>query len=411
MLADTVMELLCRPPSDAETVDWDSRPFERSTLVKALSSTVEAQRVGQIRSLYFDLLRRDTTAADCDEVRDWVNRRLGVDEVTRELAALPEARRVSHLRQIFVDRSGWDPRGWDDPGLRRWVDSPFTLAEIRSRLASQRPLVGVHYFAWYRIDQRGWGNDSTTVAPDSPKPALGRYDSGDTDVIAAQIRQIEGAGFDFAIVHVIAGSPRTWTNARTFFDRLSGQRLKAAIILDGLYAEPPATKAMWVQKVNTEFAGHGQYLLIHGAPLIMLFSAPVDFDVPGVLLRNVYWTERYDPGSNVFNPDYQVHARDWPFWSPSPQPLVNGVVPVIPGYTDAALGRPRSMVHPRKDGQTYRDQWQRAIALHPELILIYSWNEYFERTAIEPTDAWGNQYLQMTACYIRHAHRGTSGTC
>ena len=405
------MEVLCRPPSDAETVDWDNRPFERSALVKALTSTVEAQRVGQIRSLYFDLLRRDTTAADCDEVRDWVNRRLGVDEVTHELAALPEARRVAHVRQIFIDRSGWDPRGWDDPGLRRWVDSPFTLAEIRSRLASQRPLVGVHYFAWYRIDQRGWGNDSTTVAPDSPKPALGWYDSGDSDVIAAQIRQIEGAGFDFAIVHVIAGSPRTWTHARTFFDRLSGQRLKAAIILDGLYTEPAAAKAMWVQKVNTEFAGHGQYLLIDGEPLIMLFSAPLDFDVPGVLLRNVYWTERYDPGRNVFNPDYQVHARDWPFWSPSPQPLVNGVVPVIPGYTDAALGRPQSMVHPRRDGQTYREQWQRAIALHPELILIYSWNEYFERTAIEPTDAWGNQYLQMTACYIQHAHRGTPGTC
>ena len=62
-------------------------------------------------------------------------------------------------------------------------------------------------------------------------------------------------------------------------------------------------------------------------------------------------------------------------------------------------------------GRLYREQWQRAIALHPELILIYSWNEYFERTAIEPTDAWGNQYLQMTACYIQHAHRGTPGTC
>ena len=125
--------------------------------------------------------------------------------------------------------------------------------------------------------KRGRGNDSTTVAPDSPKPALGWYDSGDSDVIAAQIRQIEGAGFDFAIVHVIAGSPRTWTNARTFFDRLSGQRLKAAIILDGLYTEPAAAKAMWVQKVNTEFAGHGQYLLIDGEPLIMLFSAPRRF--------------------------------------------------------------------------------------------------------------------------------------
>ena len=405
------MELLCRPPSDAETVDWDNRPFERSALVEALTSTDEAQRVKQIRSVYFDLLRRDTTAADCDEVRDWVNRRLGVDEVTRELTALPEARRVSQVRQIVIDRSGWDPRGWDDPGLRRWVDSPFTLGEIRSRLAGQRPLVGVHYFAWYRMGQRGWGNDSTTVAPDSPKPALGWYDSGDTDVIAAQIRQIEDAGFDFAIVHVIAGSPRTWTNARTFIDRLSGHRLKAAVMLDGLYAADAPTKAMWVEKAKAEFAADSHYLLFHGEPLIMLFSARLDFDAPGVVLRNVYWTDRYDPGANTFNTSRHLEPRDWPFWSPTPQPLVNGVVPVIPGYVDTALGRARSMEHPRNDGHTYREQWQRAIALHPELVLVYGWNEYFERTVIEPTDAWGNQYLQMTACYIRHAHRGTSGTC
>ena len=405
------MEVLCRPPSDAETVDWDNRPFERSALVKALTSTVEAQRVRQIRSLYFDLLRRDTTFADCEQVRDWVNQRLGVDEVTRELAALPEARRVSNVRQILIDRSGWDPRGWDDPGLRRWVDSPFTLAEIRSRLAGQRPLVGVHYFAWYRIDQRGWGNDLTTVAADSPKPAPGWYDSGDTDVIAAQIRQIEEAGFDFTIVHVIATSPRTWTNARTFIDRLSGHRLKAAVMLDGLYAEDAPTKAMWVQKAKAEFTGDSHYLLFHGEPLIMLFSARLDFDAEGVVLRNVYWTDRYDPDANTFNPNRHLEPRDWPFWSPTPQPLVNGVVPVIPGYVDTALGRARSMEHPRNDGQTYREQWQRAIALHPEVVLVYGWNEYFERTAIEPTDAWGDQYLRMTACYIGHAHRGTSGTC
>jgi len=269
----------------------------------------------------------------------------------------------------------------------------------------------VHYFAWYRQDQSGWRNDLTTVAADSPKPATGWYDSGDTDVMATQIREMEDAGFDFVIVHVIAGSPRTWANARTFVDRLSGHRLKAAVMLDGLYAEDAPAKAMWVQKVKVEFAGDSHYLLLHGEPLIMLYSALIDFGVPGVLLRNVYWTDRYDPGRNTFNPNHRLEPRDWPFWAPTPQPLVNGVVPVIPGYTDAAIGRPRTMVHPRDNGQMYREQWQRALALHPELIFVYSWNEYFEQTAIEPTNAWGNQYLQMTACYITHAHRGTTGSC
>ena len=409
-LADTFMEVLCRPPSDVETVDRDSRPFETSALTQELSSTDEARRASQIRTLYFDLLRRSAAVTDCSQVRDWLDQGLDDDDVKRELAKQSEARRVSQVRRVFIDTIGRDPREWDDPGLRRWVDSPFTLAEIRSHLIAQRPLVGVHYFMWYQ-PRDGWGNRLTSVSPDSPTPIVGRYDSSDTDVIATQIRQMEEAGFDFAIVHIVADEPRTWTNARIFMDRLSGHRLKAAIVLDNLYADDPSAKAMWVQKVKAEFAGDSHYLLLHGEPLIMLYSALIDFDVPGVLLRNVYWTDRYDPGRNTFNPSRRLEPRDWPFWAPTPQPLVNGVVPVIPGYTDAAIGRPRTMVHPRNDRQMYREQWQRALALHPELILVYSWNEYFEQTAIEPTDVWGNQYLEMTACYIAHAHRGTNGTC
>src|SRR5258706_12971435 len=227
--------------------------------------------------------------------------------------------------------------------------------------------------------------------------------------MAAQIAQMENAGFDFVIVHIIADAPRTWTNARVFVDRLSGRRLKAAILLDGLYAETPAVKAMWVRKVRAEFGDHNHYFLPHGVPLVMLFSALIDFEVPGVELRNVYWTDQYDPGRNTFNPSRRLEPGDWPFWSPSPPPLVNGVVSIIPGYTDASLGRPRTMVHPRGSGDLYREQWERALALHPEFVFVYSWNEYFEQTAIEPTEAWGNQYLQMTACYITRAHRGATG--
>jgi len=411
VLAGTFMEVLCRPPSDRETVDLDSRPFEEAALAQQLDSSEEAARVRQFRGLYVESLRRDAAAGDCPQIRAWVERAASVDDASRALSGLPEARRVAAVRRTFIETLGRDPLEWDDAGLRRWVDSPFTLAEIRTRLLAQRPLVGVHYFAWYRLGHDGWGNDLTKVSRGAPIPAVGSYDSSDTDVIATQIRQMEEAGIDFAIVHVIAGAPGTWANARTFVDRLSGHRLRAAVVLDGLYADDAATKRMWVEKVKAEFTGDSHYLQFHGEPLIMLYSAPLNFDVPGVVLRNVYWTDRYDPGRNTFNPNHRLEPRDWPFWAESPQPLVNGIVPVLPGYTDAALGRPRTIVHPRRDGEFYRTQWNRALSLHPELIVIYSWNEYFEQTAIEPTDAWGDRYLAMTVCYAAHARRGTSGNC
>ena len=56
-------------------------------------------------------------------------------------------------------------------------------------------------------------------------------------------------------------------------------------------------------------------------------------------LRNVYWTPRYGPGENTFNLDNVLYPYDWPFWADTPPPLVNGVVPVMPGYIDTHLGR------------------------------------------------------------------------
>jgi hypothetical protein len=312
---------------------------------------------------------------------------------------------------VFVEMSAWDPIGWDEEDLRHWADSPFTVPEIREQLLHRRPLVGIHYFAWYQPSRDGWRNDLTTVPSASPHPAIGQYDSGETSVIDAQLAQMEHAGFDFIIVHVIAQSERTWRNAHRVFDELAGHHLKAVVLLDGLNQEDAAAKTMGTTKVVAEFARSPHYLQLHGEPLVMLFSAPIDFDLPGVLLRNVYWTDRYDPGRNTFNSSARLDSHDWPFWAATPQPLVNGVVAVIPGYTDEALGRARTMVHPRENGAFYRGQWQRALSLHPELILVYSWNEYFERTAIEPTDAWGGQYLQMTACFIARAHHGTTGQC
>ena len=409
-LAESYMKILCRLPEDAETLQWDSRPIDQPMLEQTLAAEEEGDRVRRIRPLYYDIVRRQAAREDCGTIRGWVERKANLDTVRRELAAQPEARRAAQVRQAFVDTLGRDPWEWDVPALRRWVDSAYTVSEIRSRLAAQRPLVGIHYFMWY-LPLNGWGNGLTSVGADAPRPIIGPYDSKDTDVIASHIKQIEDAGFDFALVHIVFDGPRTWTNAHIFMDRLSGHRLNAAIVVDGLYTQPPEARAMWVRKVKDEFAGHNHYLRLYGQPLIVIFSAELNFEVPGVIMRNMYWTSRYTPGNNSFNPNTRLEPRDWAFWTPTPQPLTNGMVPVIPGYNDAPLGRPQTMVHPRDNGRYYGEQWRRAIALHPELIIVYGWNEYFEQTAIEPTNVWGYQYLELSACYITHAHRGTSGDC
>jgi hypothetical protein len=211
---------------------------------------------------------------------------------------------------------------------------------------------------------------------------------------------------------MVAEQPRVWETTHRFFDRLEGRRLQAVVMLDELHDAPASVTARWVEKARVEFAGYSNYLSLRGQPLVLLYSARHVLPVPGVQMRNVYWADRYGQGANTFNQDKLLHPYDWPFWSPTPQPLVNGVIPVLPGYSDAhLLGREKSMEYPRNNGQMYHDQWRHALEVRPEFIIVYSWNEHYERTAIEPTDAWGEQYLQWTACYVAHAHAGREGAC
>lgn len=327
-----------------------------------------------------------------------------------EAAASREASRAARVRQLFIEIKGRDPAGSDQASVDRWARSRLGIREVEARLRAERPLVGAYYFTWYRESNGEWRNDATTVPPRTPMPALGWYNSDDPDVMDAHIAQMTGAGFDFVIMNVIAELPESWTVTTQFFNRLRGERLKAAIMLDGLYDTPAAEIVPWIERAAAEFGAHPNYFARHGAPLVALFAARAHVDLPGVAVRNVYWTPRYGPGENTFHPGFVLRPNDWPFWSPTPQPVINGVVPVIPGYADTHLERERQMEYPRRDGETYHAQWQRALALRPELILVYSWNEHFEQTAIEPTDAWGDRYVRWTACYAAHARRGTTGT-
>jgi hypothetical protein len=410
-LAAIFNEALCRPPRDAETLRWDTRPYDAVMLQRALTASEEGQRVGAVRQTYLKVLLRDPYPGDCAGLRQWVGRDLPVPEIERRLAGSPEAARVAEVRKVFIDTLGRDPAGWDTASLRRWAESDLPAADIGARLAAQRPLVGVHYFAWYQSVQGQWGNGATFVSGDAPRPALGPYESADTDVIDTHIRQIVDAGFDFVILQVVPQTPWNWTNAHTFFKRVAGHPLKVAVMLDGLYTAPAHVKAEWVEKAKAEFTGYTNYFMYHDRPLVMLFASRVNFTVTGPVMRNIYWSPSYGPGANAFNPDSILHPHDWPFWAPTPQPLVNGVVPVIPGYVDSHLERPDPMVHPRDGGRMYHEQWQHALRQRPELIIVYSWNEYFEQTAIEPTNTWGDTYLKWTACYTRHAHAGTIGGC
>ena len=76
---------------------------------------------------------------------------------------------------------------------------------------------------------------------------------------------------------------------------------------------------------------------------------------------------------------------------------LGGFGSVIPGYYDRLLQRdPRGVPSvPRNNGETMTDQFSSAVTLGAQHILVYSWNEYFEGTNIEPTVEFGDTYVDL----------------
>lgn len=97
------------------------------------------------------------------------------------------------------------------------------------------------------------------------------------------------------------------------------------------------------------------------------------------------------------------------FWSPTQHLLtLNGVASVVPGYDDLHLRRAAQFmpVVPRNSGNTLLEQFKAAQLAGADEILIYSWNEYFEATSIEPTIEYGSYYVELTKYLVGKIKRG-----
>ena len=83
------------------------------------------------------------------------------------------------------------------------------------------------------------------------------------------------------------------------------------------------------------------------------------------------------------------------------------VATVMPGYNDHKTGRGNAFAVGREDGAYYARSWQAAIGSAPDWVVITSFNEWPEGTYIEPSQAYGNLFLDLTAQWSA-AFRGSA---
>jgi hypothetical protein len=294
---------------------------------------------------------------------------------------------------------------------------------------SQERLVLAFYYTWF--DEHSW---SPAQVPDQP---LVPYVSRDRDTMARHIEQAKGAGVDAFVVSWLGPrveSNQTETNFRAMLDEAAGRgfRLAADFEVASPFIGGAGDAQAALSALLATHARHPAYLKVGGKPVIF-FWRQQRFDIKT-------WTAiraAVDPGHtslwieegvdvaplSVFD-GHHLYSVTWnpptdlTYTANKFARLVRGaatrlgapkvyVATVMPGYDDRKTGRGNAFAVDREGGAYYERSWRAAIGSAPDWIVITSFNEWPEGTYIEPSRAYGNRYLELTAAWSA-AFRGSA---
>jgi hypothetical protein len=301
------------------------------------------------------------------------------------------------------------------------------------------PVVLANYFPWY--DPETW---STGCTSGGDLPRDGVYQSDDPGVIARHIAQAQGAGLDGFAVHWFAAGDRTDSN----FAQVLGQSQDGFnSTVTFLYHILPGVDRQGVidalHHVIDGYSGHPRFFRAGGKPVIMFSDL---YRVPGAggshaaaieiwrQVRNAvdphhatWWiAEGLEPaylavfdGLFVYKIDHAccpnacASASRWAGWTrdwegQTGQPKL-WVGTVMPGWNDLNTGQAHCVdlrvssepfARDRAGGAYYARTWEAVLPTQPDFVVLHSFNEWVEGSYVEPSAAFGDLYLQLTAQWI-----------
>ncbi len=265
--------------------------------------------------------------------------------------------------------------------------------------------IGIWYAIWYdtRKVNSFWDNDGgPTKLPIFYKPLLkdgtyGRYSSGDESMIQYHLEEISGAGIDFIIMDqtndidngdgslnqnslLTAKKIKEWNDA--------GNRPLKYCSSIGAYAEltgdfsiiESEAKKLWERYIETPWGTEEYHEYVDGKPLMVVFP-----------MSPAQW-EAYD-GDKTYANKFTIrfafgHAYEPGYWGwvmPKGTLVNEDVACIIPGWFK--YNHPYEKVY-RERGNTYKKNWETLLAsdIIPRFVVINSFNEYAEHTAVYTAD-------------------------
>jgi hypothetical protein len=267
-----------------------------------------------------------------------------------------------------------------------------------------------YYYIWF--DVTSWERAKTDF------PLLGRYSSDDRSVMQQHIDWAKAAG--------ITGFVVSWKNTEKLDRRLSqlveladAENFKLALIYQGLDFERnplPLQQIMDDLDYFTQtYAPHPAFHLFE-KPLV-IWSGTWQYSTEEVarltqgrrdsllLLASEKNIEGYERLAELVDGD----AYYWSSVNPETFPNYPGkliamgeavharaglwIAPAAPGFDARLVGG--TTVVDRRDGETLRREIATALQSAPDAIGLISWNEFSENSQIEPSENYGQRYLEV----------------
>jgi glycosyl hydrolase family 99 len=290
-------------------------------------------------------------------------------------------------------------------------------------------LVLAFFYPWWNLET--WSNPIFIDRPMQP------YTTDSTTDLTREMTQARNAGLDALVV---SWSGKAFDggidNRRMLACLTAGQSagIKIATLFETTVANrenvdgpaDPDTVFRWLVDVVDTYTSHPAYLHVGGRPVVLAYAAQ--------RMSQAGWREALSrlraSGRDVLLVGEGINstrlgALDGLFFYPSnafqgddirafdltqstsvrTYHLLPGdtigrriwVATVSPGYDDTHLNDGRvARVSDRDGGRYYVRQWQSAVDMRADWIVVTSWNEWFENTHIEPSARYGTTYVTLT---------------
>ena len=276
--------------------------------------------------------------------------------------------------------------------------------------AQDERVVLAFYYGWF--DGASWGDGRLADHPAEP------YSSSDRGAMARQISQAQSAGIDAFVMGWYG--PESGINSSilaSLMDQAAAQGFRVAVDVD-LGAGFNSTFDSILLTMRDLIANrihHPAYFRYQGKPVIFFWNqgrfspaqwadirAQVDPSHDTIWMAEGASALDYLPtfdGLHLYNIAWSGNpAQTAATWAQRAQQAgAYFAATAMPGWDDTRMGRGEAgFATARNNGAFLRTSFSGAAAANPHLIVITSWNEYFENSHIEPSQAYGSFYLDLT---------------